>query len=352
MKKSLLPHYNALLDGIDTAYYLMCKNFPAYYEPTATVEELWNVHNDTAKNFWKSIQSGNIQRDQSVETSYLDVKIEIAQRMLESCEFCENQCKINRKFGETGYCGMSEVTRVSSAFMHHGEEPPLVPSGTIFFAGCSFGCVFCQNYDISTIGKDVPSNQGGTSVDGKRLAVFAEVLTRQGARNINYVGGDPTSNLHTIIECMKYQTQNITQLWNSNFFNTIKVLDLLKDLIDFWLPDFKFGNNNCGKKYSKVSKYWDVLTRNLKYIYCWGSRDIIIRHLVMPGHLECCTKPILKWIAREIPGIIVNIMGQYHPEHKVDSKNFPEINRRVTRSEMIEAFSLAERLKIPHNFVS
>jgi putative pyruvate formate lyase activating enzyme len=352
MKKSLLPHYNALLDGKDTAYYLLCRKIPAFYESTATLEELWDVHNDMAKNFRDGIQNGHINRYQSVETSYLDLKIEIGQRILENCEFCENQCKINRKIGGTGYCGMSEVSRVSSAFMHHGEEPPLVPSGTIFFAGCSFGCVFCQNYEISTIGKDIPFNQGGSPVDGKQLAGFAEVLTRQGAKNINYVGGDPTPNLHTIIESMKYQTQNITQLWNSNFYNTIKTLNLLKDLMDFWLPDFKFGNNNCGMKYSKVSNYWDVLTRNLKYIYCWGSRDIIIRHLVMPGHFECCTKPILEWISQEIPGTAVNIMGQYHPEHKVDSKNYLEINRRVSRSEMIEAFSLAERLKIPYKFMS
>ncbi len=352
MKKSLLPHYNSILSGKDTAYYLMCKNLPAYFDRTATTDELWDIHDDIAKKFQLSIHHRQDDGIQSIETSYLDLKVEISRRILEECEFCENTCKVNRKMGEEGICGMSEVTRVSSAFLHHGEEPPLIPSGTIFFSGCSFGCVFCQNYDISTMGKEISAKEGGTAVDGKQLAVFADVLAHQGAKNINYVGGDPTPNVHTIIESMKYQTQNITQLWNSNFYNSIKALILLIDIMDFWLPDFKFGNSDCGEKYSKISDYWDILTRNLKFVYDWGSRDIIIRHLVMPGHLECCTEPILEWVAKEIPGTVVNIMGQYHPDYKVNSKMYSEINRRVNRSEMIEAFSLAEKLKIPYKFVS
>jgi len=356
MDKNLLPHYNALLHQKDTAFYLLCKSIPAEIPLNAKLDDLWALHNKISKIFKERRDTEENKAylcdNESLKSTYLDLKIAIARKMLEQCEFCENTCLVNRSLGETGYCGISEVSRVSSAFMHHGEEPPLVPSGTIFFSGCTFECVFCQNYDISTIGKQTPAHLSGTAVDGKQLAVFADVLGRQGARNINYVGGDPTPNLHTIIESMKYQTHNITQLWNSNFFNSIKALDLLVDVIDFWLPDFKFGNNDCGEKYSKITNYWDILTRNLKFIFDWGSRDIIIRHLVMPDHLECCTKPILNWVAKEIPGTTVNIMGQYHPEYNVGSKNYPEINRKVTRSEMNEAFSLAERLEIPYRFVS
>ncbi len=364
MKENLLPHYNALLNQKDTAYYLLCQQIPVEFSPNATMDNLWLLHTENSKifkEFLSTYDSTEVSNhDGTIESSYLDLKIEISKKMLEQCEFCENKCKANRKQGDVGYCGIGEGSKVSSAFLHHGEEPPLVPSGTIFFSGCTFECVFCQNWDISTIGKRSPANSqynnerrsNGTSVDGKQLAVFADVLARQGARNINYVGGDPTPNLHTIIDSLNYQTKNICQLWNSNFYNTIKALELLTDLMDFWLPDFKYGNNKCGKKYSNITNYWDVLTRNLKYIYDWGSRDIIIRHLVMPGHLDCCTKPILKWVAKEIPGTVVNIMQQYRPEHKVNSSTFPEVNRRVTRKEIIEAYSLAERLKIPYKFVS
>jgi putative pyruvate formate lyase activating enzyme len=352
MKNSFFPHYNSLLNGNDVAYYLMCKSIPVIFSPNATLDELWSIHNEIGKNFKESLQNQEINRERIIFSSYMDLKVEISRRMLNECEFCENKCRVNRSIGELGYCGISEVSQVSSAFLHHGEESPLVPSGTIFFSGCTFECVFCQNYDISTIGKQIPIHRGGTSVDGKQLALLADVLGKQGAKNVNYVGGDPSSNVHTIIESLNYQSNNICQLWNSNFYNTLKTLDLLIDLMDFWLPDLKYGNNECGAKYSKVSNYWDVLTRNLKYIHDWGSKDIIIRHLVMPGHLECCTEPILNWIAKELPDTAVNIMGQYHPDNKVDSKNYSEINRRVTHSEMIKAYTLAERLGIPYKIIS
>ncbi len=352
MNSILLPHYNRLLSGKDTAFYLLCKKIPVSYAPSSPTNELWELHSKISENQKKHIKSCSGEYEASTDLSYLDLKVELSKRLLEDCEFCENRCKINRILRETGICGLSEVTRVSSAFLHHGEEPPLVPSGTIFFAGCSFGCVFCQNHDISSIGKERSTELGGTAVDGKKLALFADLLANQGARNINYVGGDPNPNIHTIIESLKYQTHNITQLWNSNFYNSTKSLELLVDIMDFWLPDFKYGNNECAKKYSKITKYWDVLTRNLKYIYDWDSRDIIIRHLVMPGHLDCCSKPILEWVAHELPGIPVNIMGQYHPDYQVFSSNYPEINRRVSHQEMIKVYSLAEKLNIPYKSVS
>jgi putative pyruvate formate lyase activating enzyme len=352
MSPSLLPHYNEMLNSYGTAYYRISKRIPVYFHQTATLDELLATHQEILRNYQITFQRGDLPKNDPVEFSYLDLKIEISKRMIEKCEFCENQCKVNRKIGEKGYCGISEVSRVSSAFLHHGEEPPLVPSGTIFFSGCSFGCVFCQNYDISTIGKERSMESGGIPVDGKQLAVLADGLAKQGAKNINYVGGDPTPNIHTIIESLNYQTNNITQLWNSNFYNSLKSLEILVDIMDFWLPDFKYGNDECAKKYSKITSYWEVLTRNLKYLYNWGSRDIIIRHLVMPGHIECCTKPILKWISKEMPGIPVNIMRQFHPTYRVDSENFSEINRRTSRLEMVSAFSLAEKLNIPYKFVS
>jgi len=360
MKNPHFPHYNAVLTGSQLAYYLICKAIPVEIPHIANIEELWEIHGQTAIKFKEMGKSGLNDQHLADGRSYLDLKVQISRKMLEHCEFCENACQTNRTTEQLGFCGIPVTSRVSSVFLHYGEEPPLVPSGTIFFSGCTFNCVYCQNWDISTVGKRPPSEMrynderrsNGTPVDGKQLAVFADALTRQNANNINYVGGDPTPNLHTIIESMVYQDQSITQLWNSNFYNTIKSLNLLVDLMDFWLPDFKYGNNECAKRYSKITNYWDVLTRNLKFIYEWGSRDIIIRHLVMPGHFNCCTKPILKWIANEIPGTATNIMAQYHPEHEVNSKNYAEINRRVSHSEMVEAFSLAERLNIPYKLVS
>ncbi len=189
-------------------------------------------------------------------------------------------------------------------------------------------------------------------VDGPSLASLATALHNQGARNINYVGGDPTPHLHTILNSMKFLKENVCQLWNSNLYLSENALWLLMDVIDVWLPDLKYGNNDCGQKYSGISQYWDILTRNLTLLYNHGSKNIIIRHLVMPGHIECCTKPLLSWIAREIPHVVINIMGQYHPDYKVSADNFPEINRRVTSAEMKSAYDYADQLNLEYRSVS
>lgn len=375
---NFLPHYYNLLNNKDYTYCLLIKQIPAKWSEDASLDDLWVLHNKKFLEFQKLLKS-NLSKlnykspensnGETLNTSYLDLKIKIAQEILKSCEFCENRCLINRTiYGSSknlrrlGKCGIDEETIVSSAFLHYGEEPPLVPSGTIFFAGCTFDCVFCQNWDISTYGKAKSHFPGqiyqsyfadsqGTPVNANLLAILADNLALQGAKNINYVGGDPTPNLHTIIESLKYQKSNKCQLWNSNFYNSISALKLLTDIMDFWLPDFKYGNNLCAEKYSGIKNYYDVVTRNLKIIYNWGSRDIIIRHLVMPGHFECCTKQILLWIGKNLPGIPVNIMGQYRPEHIVNEKIFPEINRRVTREEMTKSFALADELGIEYKFV-
>ena len=226
-----------------------------------------------------------------------------------------------------------------------GEEPVLIPSGTIFFQGCNFGCVFCQNYDISQAWKGKKNIEDiAQKVNTRELAVVAEKLVDRGAININYVGGDPIPNVHTIVGSLNFQQSNICQLWNSNFYLTNKSLSLIIDFIDFWLPDFKYGNNECGKKYSGIDNYFDFVARNHKRIHDEGSGEICIRHLVMPNHIECCSKPILDYVAKELPKAVMNIMGQFRPQFK--AFNYEEINRRPTSEEMREVKMYAQKLGI------
>jgi len=123
-------------------------------------------------------------------------------------------------------------------------------------------------------------------------------------------------------------------------------MSLLEDIVDIWLPDLKYGNNNCAWRLSKVRNYWEIATRNIKRAHEAG--DIIIRHLVMPNHIECCTRPVLEWIAKNAPRALVNIMDQYRPEHLVARypKMYPDIARRPTQSEMREAYRIAKELGI------
>ncbi|RLG62572.1 pyruvate formate lyase-activating protein [Candidatus Geothermarchaeota archaeon] len=319
-----------------------------------SADELFNLHRELRRSFrdvWNKVYNGDIDvnefRREYSSNNFLEVKIEIAKRLVNPCRLCERRCMVNRYDGHRGVCGLDSVSRVASAFLHMGEEAPLVPSGTIFFTGCSFKCVFCQNWDIS----QRPFN--GEIVDPQYLARISHILASKGARNINYVGGNPDQNLHVIIESLRYFNDWIPLLWNSNMYMTIEALELLLDIMDIWLPDFKYGNNECGFKLSRVHNYYNVVTRNLKIVYGYGG-EIIIRHLVLPNHIECCTKPVLRWIADNTPNVLVNIMDQYRPEHMVvrEPWRFKDIARRPKYKEMEEAYSYADKLGIIYRPIS
>jgi putative pyruvate formate lyase activating enzyme len=186
------------------------------------------------------------------------------------------------------------------------------------------------------------------------LAAIADDLASQGAKNINYVGGDPTPNLHTILSSLKHQKHNITQLWNSNMYLTPEAMELLLDIIDFWLPDLKYFSDVCARRISEADFYTKVVTRNIQTAYERGTKEMIIRILVLPNHLECCVFPSLDWIAENAPEALVNLMAQYHPTWQVsrNPENFPDIARRVSRKEMQRAYARAERLGLEFRSVS
>ncbi len=346
-------NYRGILDGKQIARYLIAKSLECKFTSTDSIENLEKLLKEKSAEFQELLKLDfeELKNREVKELSYIDLATTIANKYLENCIFCERKCGANRYKGEKGYCSLTGDSYVSSAFLHFGEESVLVPSGTIFFQSCNFACVFCQNYDISQAWKGRREIEDiAQKVNVKSLAAIAEKLGEKGALNINYVGGDPIPNLHTIVGSLKYQVSNICQLWNSNFYLTDKALSLIIDFMDFWLPDFKYGNNECGKKYSGIDNYFDVVARNHKRIHDEGSGEICIRHLVMPNHIECCSKPILNYVANEIPKCVVNIMGQYRPQYKANKYN--EINRLPTSSEMAEVKKYADKLGILYEPVS
>ncbi len=347
------PHYKGLIDQKEISRYIIAKTLKCEYNDTDLTEALTLKLKSISSEFKDLLNEDPsiLKSREIVKPSYLELIETLANRYLESCIFCERQCKVNRIDGEKGYCLIGKESYISSAFLHMGEESVLVPSGTIFFQGCNFGCIFCQNYDISQAWKNRRLlSDVAQMVSKKDLALVAEKLVKRGAININYVGGDPIPNIHTIVGSLKFQQSNICQLWNSNFYLTEDSLDLIIDLMDFWLPDFKYGNNKCAKALSGVDNYFDVISRNHKRIHDEGSGEIIIRHLVMPNHIECCSKPIMDFVAREVPNCVVNIMGQYRPEYK--AYNNPQINRRPTIEEIHEVKQHADDLGILYKPVS
>jgi putative pyruvate formate lyase activating enzyme len=339
--------YRGIIDEILIARYLIAKSVECKFDINDSTEELEILLKEKSIEFKELLnkETEELKARPVFKDNYIILAETIANRYLESCIFCERCCEINRTEGKKGVCLIPADSYVSSGFLHMGEEAPLIPSGTIFFQGCNFLCVFCQNFDISQAWKEKRDIADvAQKVDVKSLANIADKLVDRGAININYVGGDPIPNLHTIVGSLNYQKSNITQLWNSNFFLTDKALSLIIDFMDFWLPDFKYGNNECAKRLSGIDNYFNVVSRNHKRIHDEGSGEIIIRHLVMPNHVECCSKPILDYVANEIPKCVVNIMGQFRPQYKANK--YKDINRRPTSEEMREVKEYAKKLGI------
>lgn len=327
--------------------------------------ELWELHDqlheEAEERFREVFKAGvNLESLKPASPSYLDLKIELVKRILRRCRFCEWRCGVDRTSGGKGVCGLGEKAYVASFFHHYGEEAPLIGtsgqggSGTIFFVSCNFHCVFCQNWDISHPRGGFSG--AGVEVDAEKLALIAKRLRVEGAGNINYVGGEPTPNLHVIIESLKYLEVNAPILWNSNMYMSIESMKLLIDLVDIWLPDFKYWSNKCATRLSRVGSkagYREVVTRN--HLLAAEHGDMIIRHLVLPNHIECDTKPILRWIAENLrERVLVNIMDQYRPEYLVLEKPgmYGDVGRRLRGEEIMEVYSYAERLGIVFKPVS
>ncbi len=359
-----LVHYREIFQGKRLPRYKLARLFYVKFDETKPIEELMNIHEHyhpkfkewlaekqelTIEEIEKEVFSKN-KEDEIKENNYLKLKVVLLKKILFSCEFCENMCNANRAEGKIGVCGVDGKAYVSSAFIHMGEESPIVPSGTIFFYGCTMKCTFCQNHDISQ--EFNLDRFRGKDTSAVELARMYYSLVNQNARNINFVGGDPTPNMHVIVESFLDAQVNVPMLWNSNMYLTETSMKILSDLFDIWLPDMKYSNNDCAAKYSKAPKYWDAIQRNMKMIEERGSGEYVIRHLVMPEHTKCCSIPILDWINENLKTPLVNIMAQYHADYKVLRGEFPEINRRPKTSEMYEVRKHADDIGLYWKSVS
>jgi putative pyruvate formate lyase activating enzyme len=323
--RTSLSKYFKILEENEKSQYLKCKHIPVSFENSESTKALWKKH-DTALNKRKLCNS-------EPKKSLLDLKIELASRIFQQCCFCERKCKVNRR-KKSGNCGVQQ-SGIASEFLHLGEEAVLVPSYTVFFSGCTFHCVFCQNWDISQYNT-------GMYVEPSTLANMIERKKTQGAKNVNWVGGDPTPNLPYILQVLKECELNIPQVWNSNMYCSIETMKLLAGVIDVYLTDFKYGNDDCAKRLSKVDNYMKIVKRNHKIAHEAG--EMIIRHLVLPNHIDCCSKPIIKWIAENLPNTTVNIMAQYRPEYK--AYEHKEIARPVSSEEVLQVKEYADHLGI------
>lgn len=343
-----LARYFDVMQDKKPAKFMIAKKLAADFTSDDPFEYLWTLHNrliDEYYDFEKQVdtEARNLNELETPKMSYLDLKAEIAKRIMEKCHLCMRRCGFNRLAGEVGlWCkGGMDIT-VSTMFEHMGEEPELVPSGTVFTLGCTMRCKHCQNWTISQW------QEKGEVYTPARLARSVENLRHHGCRNINLVGGEPTPWLEQWLQTFRHVEVNVPVVWNSNSYYSEETAKLLSGFVDVYLLDFKYGGNECAERISEAPDYWEACTRNHLYGKKYG--ELLIRVLVLPGHLECCTKPILNWIAQNLgTGVRTNVMFQYRPEWR--AHEVPELRRRLTRNEMQRAVHLAKEAGMT-NFIT
>src|SRR3972149_625745 len=346
LAKKSLARYFAVAQNQKTAKFMIAKKLPAEFDKNSSLATLWKEHAKLTEEFCKTeheIDAGkNFSGIPTPEKSYFDLKNEIAERILQCCHFCSRRCGVNRVAGGLGYCRCGDTMAVSSIFAHLGEEPELVPSGTVFTMGCTMRCCHCQNWTISQW------MELGTECKPRAMAEEVERLRLSGCRNVNLVGGEPTPWLKQWLETFKHVNVNVPVVWNSNAYYSPETARLLAGFADIYLLDFKYGPEDCAERISDAPDYWKVCTYN--HLETKKHGELIIRVLVLPNHLECCTKPTLNWIADNLGAETrVNLMFQYRPEWR--AHEIPELHRRLTRAERKRAVQLAEKSRLK-NFIT
>ena len=266
---------------------------------------------------------------------------------LENCELCPNFCRVNRLEGEKGRCRVGSEIVVSSAILHYGEEPVLVGkggSGTVFFTCCNLKCVFCQNYDISQL-------DYGHPVSRDELVRIMLSLQGRGAVNINLV--TPTHQAAQIFEAVKESRRQGLRLpivYNCGGYENPEFLKELDGLVQIYMPDYKYGNNEAGRKYSGVGEYTTYCQESILEMHRQvgdlqtddrgvATQGLLVRHLVLPGGIADSEK-VIDFIAAKVSRhTYVNIMDQYHPAFH--ASDYRELRRRVFQQEVEEVVQYA-----------
>ena len=290
------------------------------------------------------------------EKRELHERIRLLREFLEKCRLCPRECGVNRLNGEVGVCQAGLELKISSAFPHFGEEPPLVGfhgSGTIFLTHCNLRCIFCQNYDISHLGNGEPI----TSSDMARVMVR---LQEMGCHNINFV--TPTHYAPQIVASLPEAIEKGLRLpivYNCSGYESVEMIRLLEGVVDIYMPDVKYLDSNASRKFSNAPDYPEVVKGVLREMHRQvgdltvdskgiAERGLLIRHLVMPNGMAS-SESVLKFIAEEISvHSYVNIMDQYRPEYHA-CEHVP-INRRITHKEYLEAIQIAKRHRLYRGF--
>ena len=275
----------------------------------------------------------------------------------ENCLLCPRKCGINRAAGQTGVCGVSAEIRVARAALHYWEEPCISGkrgSGAVFFSGCSLHCVFCQNREIS-------DGKAGKVISKERLSDIFMELADKGANNINLVTpGQYIPDIVRAVNDAKSRGMKLPIVYNTSGYENADELKQLEGIVDVYLPDFKYMDSALSAKYSRAKDYPSVAKQAISEMVrqqpgvviddATGliQKGVIVRQLLLPGHVNDA-KAILKYLHDTYQdSIYISMMSQFTP---IALKDYPEINRTVTRREYERLIDYAIKIGITNAFI-
>lgn len=275
----------------------------------------------------------------------------------ENCLLCPRKCGINRRTGQTGVCGVSSEIKVARAALHYWEEPCISGkrgSGAVFFSGCSLHCVFCQNREISD-GKE------GKVISKERLSDIFMELAGKGANNINLVTpGQYIPDIVWAVNDAKSRGMKLPIIYNTSGYENVTELKLLEGIVDVYLPDFKYMDSTLSAMYSRAKDYPSVAKQALSEMVrqqpevviddATGliQKGVIVRQLLLPGHVNDA-KAVLKYLYDTYHDhVYISMMSQFTP---IALKDYPEINRTVTKREYERLVNYALEIGITNAFI-
>lgn len=275
----------------------------------------------------------------------------------ENCLLCQRKCGINRRTGQTGVCGVSSEIKVARAALHYWEEPCISGkrgSGAVFFSGCSLHCVFCQNREIS-------DGKAGKLISKERLSDIFMELADKGANNINLVTpGQYIPDIVWAVNDAKSRGMKLPIIYNTSGYENVTELKLLEGIVDVYLPDFKYMDSTLSARYSRAKDYQSVAKQALSEMVrqqpdvviddATGliQKGVIVRQLLLPGHVNDA-KAVLKYLYDTYHDhVYISMMSQFTP---IALKDYPEINRTVTRREYERLVDYALEIGITNAFI-
>lgn len=275
----------------------------------------------------------------------------------ENCLLCPRKCGINRRTGQTGVCGVSSEIKVARAALHYWEEPCISGkrgSGAVFFSGCSLHCVFCQNREIS-------DGKAGKVISKERLSDIFIELADKGANNINLVTpGQYIPDIVWAVNDAKSRGMKLPIIYNTSGYENVTELKLLEGIVDVYLPDFKYMDSTLSAMYSRAKDYPSVAKQALSEMVrqqpevviddATGliQKGVIVRQLLLPGHVNDA-KAVLKYLYDTYSDhVYISMMSQFTP---IALKDYPEINRTVTKREYERLVNYALEIGITNAFI-